>query len=181
MKLRIATILFIAMIFTACKNEKTKTSEIDKTTPEKNDFFSVSFNLIVHKDDNFHLYYTEDGTINFNEKQSVWMPIKGENSLQEVVFKLPVDVVPTNVRVDFGFGKNETQSDVILKTFKMGYFDKKFEVSDSKIFDYFYPNKETTIIDINSNSLKRIKIDQQSGPSLYPHIALSEQIAKMTK
>lgn len=47
--------------------------------------------MVVKKDDNMHLYYTQDGSINFDEKQSVWMPV-GNESAQEVTFKLPKDV-----------------------------------------------------------------------------------------
>lgn len=182
MKSKLTAILIIAIVLLSCKDDKNKISKEESNTKiEANNFFKVSLDLIVLKDDNFHLYYTEDGTINFNEKQSIWMPIIGSEKTQEVVYKLPEDVVPTHIRLDFGYAKNESQSDVILKSFKMNYFDKSFQVNDSKIFDYFSPNELSTIIDKTESSLKRIKKDQDTGPSLYPQIILSEQISKMTK
>lgn len=182
MKSKLSAILIIAVVLFSCKDDKNKINKEDSNSKiEANNFFKVSLDLIVLKDDNFHLYYTEDGTINFNEKQSIWFPIKGGEKVQEVVYKLPVDVIPTHLRLDFGFGKNETQSDVVIKSFKMNYFDKNFQVNDTKIFDYFSPNELSTIIDKSSSTLKRLKKDQETGPSLYPQIILVEEIAKLTK
>lgn len=182
MKSKLGAIIIIAIVLFSCKDDKNKINKEELNSKiEANNFFKVSLDLVVLKDDNFHLYYTEDGTVNFNEKQSIWVPINGSEKVQEVVYNLPEDVVPTHIRLDFGFGKNEAQSDVVIKSFKMNYFDKNFQVNDAKVFDYFSPNELSTIIDKPTSSLKRVKKDQETGPSLYPQILLGEEIAKMTK
>jgi hypothetical protein len=182
MKSNFFAIVLIAVTLFSCKDNKKETNaEVNADEPKKENFFKVTFDVVVKKDDNFHLYYTEDGSINFNEKQSVWVPVKGSEKEQEVVFNLPEDAAPSNLRVDLGYGVNKEQSDIVLNKFKMDYFGKSFEAKDSLIYNYFYENKDNTIIDKKTNTIKRLKVDQETAPSLYPHIPLAEEIAKMVK
>jgi hypothetical protein len=183
MKLRIATVLFLTLIAFSCKKEGEKQQEASKEVNQEidKDLIKVSFDLIVKENDNMHLYYTEDGSINFDEKNSIWTEVKGSENVQTVLFKLPKDVLPTHLRIDFGYGKNEKQSDLDLKNFKIEYLDKNFEVKDNMIFNYFYENKENTIRVSNTAILKRKDKSQESGPMIYPHIALTEELNKIIK
>ena len=128
-----------------------------------------------------HLYYTEDGSINFDEKKSIWAEVKGNDNVQTVQFKLPKEVLPTHLRVDLGYGKNEKQSDLDLKSFKMEYLDKKFEAKDTMIFNYFYENKDNTIRVSKTAVLQRKDKSQESGPMLYPHTTLTDELNKLVK
>jgi hypothetical protein len=178
----LAVVFLMALAVISCKDGKKTDDAINVAeTPIVENGFKVAFDLIAKKDDNFHLYYTEDNTINFTEEKSLWLPFKGSDAEQEVKFVLPEDIIPTNFRVDFGYGVNKEQSDIVLKKFKMKYYDKTFEVKDSLIFYYFYPNKDNTILDNTHATLKRIKPDQATAPSIYPNTPLSEEILKMVK
>ena len=171
----------LSLSLLSCKDVK---KAEDNTTTEVNNIdtkFKVSFELVALKDDNFHLYYTEDGSINFTEEKSLWYPYKGSDKSQEIVFSLPEDVIPTNLRVDFGHDVNKEQEKIALKKFKMSYYEKSFEAKDSLIYYYFYPNQESTILDKKTSTLKRIKGDQNSPPILYPHETLSGEIDKLVK
>lgn len=184
MKTKALIVFLFVLAFTSCKKEmetKQESSQESVVAPQDADkeLFKVSFDLVVKKDDNMHLYYTEDGSINFDEKHSVWFPVKGSENPQEVMFKLPKDVLPTALRVDFGYGKNEAQSDVTLKAFRMKYLDKVFEVKDTMIFNYFYPNKENTVVPFKTAILQRKSKDQPIGPILYPHEPLTVELKKM--
>ena len=186
MNSRIAVALICLFSMISCKKE-VKPLDVEKepvATIEQEldkELLKVSFDLIVKKDDNFHLYYTEDGTINFDEKKSIWLPVKGGDEIQEVTFKLPENVLPTHLRVDFGFGKNEAQSDIDLKSFRLKYYDKIFEAKDASIFNYFYPNIDNTINPINTTILKKKVKDQEVGPILYPQETLTIELAKLMK
>jgi hypothetical protein len=177
------TVLLIVISLTSCKNDKVESDpKTDSKLEEKDqNLFKVNFELIVKKNDNMHLYYTDDETLNFNEKQSIWMPVKGSESVQNVQFNLPLDVIPTHIRVDFGYGKNIEQSDVELKTFRMSYFGEKVEAKGIDILNYFYPMKENTEAISGTSTLKRLNRDQETGPVLYPHILLSQKIKEITK
>ena len=166
----------------SCKNDKNTKNESLKIEASKDyDLFKVSFDLIIKKDDNFHLYYTEDGSINFIEKTSIWLPVKGSDKQQTITFVFPKDVIPTHLRVDLGFGKNEDQSDVELKHFLMSYFDKTILVKENDILNYFYPNKLTTTVVNGTCTLKRLSKNQDVGPMLYPQILLTEKIKEITQ
>ena len=184
MKMKLIFVFLLSVTLFSCKNEEKTNDAADGPVAEQEvdqNLLKVSFDLIVKKDDNMHLYYSEDGSINFNEKQSVWIPVKGSEQTQEVIFKLPENVLPTALRVDFGYGKNETQSDVELKSFRLKYYDKIFEVKDTMIFNYFYPNLENTVVPFKTAILQRKAKDQPGGPILYPHTPLTVELEKIVK
>jgi len=178
MKKHILTILILSITFIGCKNDKK--TEV-KEEPKMDNFFKVSFDLIIKKDDNLHLYYTEDGTLNFNEKNSIWVAIKGSDNPQTVTFNLPPDVIPTHLRVDFGAGVNEAQSDVDIKSFTMNYFDKKVVANGLSFFDYFYINESNTKVEKGSTVLQRLDKKQSGGPMVYPQTLLTQKIQEMVK
>jgi len=183
LKLRIISIVVVTLMVFSCKKEINveNTNDASKTTElVKDDLFRVSFNLNVSKDDNMHLYYTLDGSINFTEENSVWMPVKGSEKDQDVIFALPEGIIPSLLRIDFGYGKNESQSPVKLNSFKLSYQDKNEVISGQDIFKYFTPFEGYTDVDPGSTLLKRHKKDQASGPILYPQTLLSEKINKVT-
>lgn len=180
MKSKLSLFLLIAFLSISCKKEG-NTKPIDSEVSEdREDIFTAAFDLIIQKDDNMHLYYTTDGTINFTEENSVWFPVKGSTEVQEVFFSLPVGVVPSLIRVDFGYGKNEAQSDVELKKFQMRFNDKVEEATGTDIFKYFTPFEPYTEIIPQSSTLRRKNKNQESGPILYPLEAQSEKINQVT-
>lgn len=185
MKLRLLLVLTVSLTFLSCKKDNEETiNKADSAATEvevDKDLLKVSFNLIIKKDDNLHLYYTEDGSINFDEKQSIWLPVKGNDNSQKVTFNLPKDVYPTALRVDFGYGKNIEQSDVALLNFSMSFYDNKFESNGLDILNYFYPMKENTEVLPGTSTLRRLAKDQESGPILYPLETLTAELEKISK
>ena len=63
----------------------------------------------------------------------------------------------------------------------MNYFDKVFEAKDTMIFNYFYPNKDNTIVPAKTAILKRKTKDQPSGPILYPHEPLTIELKNLVQ
>jgi hypothetical protein len=49
------------------------------------------------------------------------------------------------------------------------------------IFNYFYPNKENTVVPFKTAILQRKSKDQPIGPILYPHEPLSVELQKMVQ
>jgi len=180
MKIKSLAIIAIAFLAFSCKQESSNTDKKDATPAYADDFFRVSFDVIVKEDDNFQLYYTLDGSINFNEESSVWMPVKGSPNVQEVVFTLPDELIPSLIRIDFGHGKNENPSDVELKSFKMTYQDKKMAANELEIFNYFTPFEPFTVVEPNTTILKRGSKTQDVGPVLYPKELITDKINEIT-
>ncbi|WP_445453393.1 hypothetical protein [Flavobacterium sp. 25HG05S-40] len=181
MKFKIAVIIALTLSLISCKKEVEAKEPEKKVEKEVTDnLFRVGFNLIVKKDDNMHLYYTVDGSINFEEANSVWMPVKGNEQAQDVVFAIPDGIIPSKIRVDFGFGKNEAQSDVELQSFNLSYMGKDEAVKGQEIFKYFTPFEACTVVKPGTTILQRLKKDQAIGPILYPQLALPEIIKRVT-
>lgn len=182
----ILTSLFLSLVFVSCKKEEPKNEEakpvevVEKVDPNA---FKVIFDVVAKKDDKFHLYYTEDGTINFPEEKSIWVDVKGNPNSQPVVFNFPEDVIPTQLRIDFNTDQQEES--IQVKSFKMTYFGKTFEANGVHFFDYFGPNLETvTILDKENVVFKPLLKEgaKYAPPSFYPsQEALKNRIDEVTK
>jgi hypothetical protein len=180
-KFIMALTVFVS-VFYGCKDEnKQQEPDAKKTEEVVNNSFTVTLDIVAKKDDNLHLYYTEDNSINFTEEQSVWAEIKGNEAAQKVVFKLPEDTLPTDLRFDIGYGKNIEQKEIVVNNINFEYFGKSFNIKGNEIANYFYPNKESTILDATTGILSRVKVDQETAPSLYPQITLKQELLKIIR
>lgn len=180
MKFKILLALLPIIFIMSCKNDKPTNAADGTKTAVKSDLFNVSFDLIIKKDDNMCLYYTEDGSVNFSDKNTIWVPVKGSENVQKVVFSFPEDVLPSTFRVDFGHGKNELQSDVALKKFKMTYQDKIAELDGTSIFTFFVPFDAYTKVIPGTSTLQRLTVAQDGGPIVYPLETLAKKITEIT-
>jgi len=180
MKTRIlSSILLLAVFLTGCKNEKPIDSLDVVKTEEAVKIFQITLDVTVKKNDDFALFYTEDGSINFTGNP-IWIGVKGSETSQKVVFNLPEDVIPTNLRLDFGISKD--QEPMTINNFKMTYAGKTFEAPGATFFQYFRPNEECTQVDkVKALVIPVKKEGKYFGPSFYPEIALSEEIGKLVK
>ena len=177
-KIFIAAIL-LAGIFTSCKKEKSVDS-LDVVKPEVVDNnFQVTLDIIVKKNDDFALFYTEDGTADFKEAP-IWIGVKGNEALQKVVFNLPKNTIPTHLRIDFGINKDQEPMTII--NYKMTYAGKTFETPGASFFRYFRPNEECTQIDKEKGLIIPVKKGEKYfGPSFYPEQLLCDEIVKLVK
>ena len=181
---KLIALLIVALSLFSCKNKESKEQtelkpaakiEVDKT------LMRVTFSIVAEQNDKACLFYTEDGTINFDDKKTVWVDIKGSKSPQDIVFTLPKNVLPDHLRVDLGRGKNPLQTYFDIKEFSVDYLDKKFEAKGIMVFNYFYPNKDLNIITPKSTLLTKKDINQETGVILYPYLPLTDELSKIIK
>ena len=171
MKTRIIlSILLVSVFFTGCKNDKSADSQ-EAVKPEVVDnTFKVTLNVIVKKDDDFCLYYTEDGSINFKDNP-IWVGVKGNENIQKVVYSLPKDVFPTELRLDFGLKKD--QEDIILKSVAIEYKGKKREINGAEMATFFRADDSKCSFDASTGLIKAVvKNGEKQCSSLYPHETL---------
>ena len=175
---KILVIILVVIGLVSCKDEKKDPNQGDATKlPET---FNVAFNLTVQKDDTFHLLYTEDGTLNFSDDKSVAVLVKGSTNPQDIIFKLPVDVLPTKIRLDFG--KNKEQGDIVVNSMKAKYFSKVFEAKSNVVKQYFYFNDFQMSYDEKTSSVKPIVgKDGSYAPLMWSNELLTDEFVKLVK
>lgn len=86
------------------------------------------------------MFYTEYDEETYNGAKNIKTPVIGSDAEQKLSFKLPSDVLPTKLRIDFG--QNTNQEPIEIKKLKISYLDKIFEVNDTMFFQYFIPNEQ---------------------------------------
>lgn len=173
----------LALIFQSCKNDAKKTDIVEEQV-ELKETFDVSFNLNISKDDTFQLYYTEDNSLNFGDDRSVKSIIKGNEQNQDILFKLPADVLPTQIRLDFG--NNNEQGDIVINSMKLKYLDNDFSVSfgsgKESVTHYFYLLDQQIKYDDTNSTIKLLKPkDQIYDPLMWSNQLLSDEMVKLYK
>lgn len=166
----------ISLTFISCKNDKNG----DAAKADEKQNFSIDLDVVAPLDDNFSVYYTEDNTINFNGEKAVWRGVKGQPETQKVTLDLKEEIIPTNIRIDFGINKD--QGDVVLEKFKLSFYGKSFEAKGSEFFKYFIPNDSVkTEIDTKNGTVKFLKNPKKFfTPFYYPQQAVLDEIKKIT-
>ncbi len=175
----IATIFTLAFI--SCKKEEKAKEGDAAATVEQVKNFRVDLDVYTEKDDNFSVYYTEDNTINFTGEKAIWAGVKGKQD-QKVTLNLPEEVIPTDVRIDFGLKTGDEQGDVTLKNFKFEFFGKTFERKGSEFLNYFIKNDSIqTEIDAQKGTITFKKNPKSKmTPFYYPQQTVIDEIKKMT-
>ncbi|WP_395044759.1 hypothetical protein [Flavobacterium sp.] len=169
------TCLILSITLISCKNKKSSDKATETIKPIT---FDVVLNMNVKQDDSFQLYYTDDTSPTFNDKKSVRVTVKGKNEDQKIVFSLPVDDLPTNLRLDLG--ENKLQPEMKLNTFTINYADKSFSLNGLEILQYFVPgqidvNKEQPLLKTNQGK------SEVYDPMFYPQDNLKTEILKIIK
>ncbi len=169
MKTRIIlAIVLMTTFFVGCKNEKSVDS-LEVVTPETivDKTFKVTLNVILKKDDTFSLFYTEDGTTDFSKTAPIWKAVKGSDAEQSVVYNLPEEVFPSQLRLDFGLAK--VQDDITLKSVILEYKGKKREIVGPELASFFQADLNKCTFDASTGIIKAvIKDGVRQFPSLYP-------------
>jgi len=181
MKIRIITaIALIATIFVGCKDDKS-VDNLEVVKPEVvENFFKVSVSVIAKKDDDFSLFYTEDGSTDF-KTEPIWKGAKGQEGEQTIVYNLPEEVYPTQLRLDFGLKKD--QDDIVLKSVVMEYKGNKREIKGAELGSFFRADENKCTFDPTTGIIKAVVKDgQRQYPSLYPlEKVLGPEILKLAK
>lgn len=170
-------ILAAIVAFSIFSCNKTEKVEAPKPEAPKNTF-KVALEMIVQQDDSVQVFYQDGNSTSFEEKNSLWMPVKGSASPQLVEFELPEDFVPAKLRFDIS--KKENQDPVVINNFIMKYLDKKYESKDSTMIYYF--TAEQIQYDVAKKTLTPVvKKGQHYDPYIYSTDLLTKQVEKLRK
>ena len=182
MKIRVLIGLLAWSIAYSCQNKSEKT-EADQTVTqaEESQTFKLEMDVKAETPDDFALYYTEDNSINFSDKQVVWRGVKGGMETEKINFEIPEEALPTNIRIDFGIKKDSKE--VILEKFKIQYMNKTLEVKGSEFLYYFMINdKVESVPDLEKGFItfkKNAKFPDETY-YYYPSQALNDTLKSLT-
>lgn len=177
----LALLVLLTSLLVGCKEEK-KVDDLEIVQPiVVDEGFKVTLDVIAKVDDDFALYYTEDGTVNFFDTKPVWQGFKGNESVQQVTFNLPEDVIPTQLRLDFGM--KQDQPNIKVEKITLQYKSKKREIIGAEIFKFFRADENQCKIDVSTNEIiANVNEGKRLTPSLYPHqIELGQEIETLVK
>lgn len=170
--------VLLSVVSISCKDDKKNEVQQDKKMVDPKELFNVELNLIVSKDDSLQLFYKDDSNNDWQDEKSVWAPVKGDVNAQKVQFFLPKDIIPNDLRIDFGNNKN--QKSIEVKNFTMKYFNKTFTVKDTMFYQFFQPNEQ-----INWDRKKATaNFNYKQGiydPLFFPRETLKGEILKIVK
>jgi len=104
-----------------------------------NDQFVLKINAIIDQDDEFTLYYLEEGISDITKENSVTVIANASTSPQDLFFILKEDILPTKLFLKFG---NEQKSQrIFFLTSQMSYGGNSFTIEKEKFYQFFIPNK----------------------------------------
>lgn len=178
----ISLLLLLSIIVVSCKLEKEKeagAASVEKEgvkNPTTGVGFKVTFNALVNKDDNFQLFYNEDGSESFTGEEMIQLPVKGSNEAQNIEFLLPDNATPYNFRFDIG--SNKEMKEVKFNNFKIEYKGKTFVADAKQFFKYFYPNDQVVLDTINTVAKIQTKDDQAPDPIIGGTLHLRNELEK---
>ncbi|MDR6968749.1 hypothetical protein J2X31_002775 [Flavobacterium arsenatis] len=134
-------ILLLVSIATlvSCNGKNEESKENKENTEPVNEFFSVEIDAFASKTDDFAMYFSEDGTSNFEDINAKWYGINGGKTSQVVLYNLSEETLPTHVRLDFGL---KNQDSVVVKSVKFDYYGNKFQFKGSDFFNYFIKDEQ---------------------------------------
>lgn len=174
--------LLLSVLFISCKNENKEEQVIDSTKPKVEilENFNVIIDASASKNDNFSMYFSEDGTGNFSEQNAVWRDVKGGGENQKILFDLTEEKIPTNIRLDFGL--NKEQDSVVINSIKVNYYANSFEFKGSDFFLYFNKDEQFKYnINPSKGTLTLYKQDvEYKTPFFYPTQLTNDKVKEIT-
>jgi len=161
-------ILFMLTFTLSCKKDN-KIESLELIQHEFTDSsFKVTLDVIVKKDDDFSLYFTDDGSIDFSQNPPIWVGVRGKETSQKVYFILPKEVRPTQLRLDFGL--NQEQPDIILENVTLEFMGKSRTIGRPELVSFFRADETKCTFDHISGVIKALDNEgKKLSPSLYPH------------
>ncbi|MBT8254151.1 MAG: hypothetical protein HKN00_08345 [Flavobacteriaceae bacterium] len=176
--------LFLSVIIYSCKNgSKSEASETDQITEEgqttqsneedTSSFFTLTINALVELDDEFILYYLEEGQKDIKKENSVAVKLSGSPSIQQLEFKLKDDTLPTNLILRFA--QETPEQKVTFMNSVITYGSSEFIIDAPRFFQFFNPN-ECINFNKEENSATVKEVNGRLNPSFNSREVLNQRL-----
>lgn len=176
MKTKLFTFLLAGLAFVSCKNEKSVDElPVEKKKPVVSQV-RLELDMIIPADDIFQVYYTEDGTANCSEENSVKVNVKGSPNSQKLIFEFPENKKINYLRIDIG--ENPNQGTLKVEHCFYTYFGKTLVLKGNEFFQYWSPTEHFTV-DATTSSLTPNKNRKDNDAILYALDSLKPALTKL--
>lgn len=180
MRLKIKILLLLVLSFFSCKKEvnidegRFRTWLNPDVEIEKG--FTLILNASVIKDDVFKVYYTENDSTDFNEKNTIKSKVKGRQEEQVITFYFPKEKKPIKFRIDFG--SNKKQDFFKIQSIELKSSNNRLIIHQDSLLNYLGILTKSLSYDSINNYFKVIKNPNRKYlPALYSNKELSQELA----
>lgn len=144
---KIKIVFYVLLIITtsSCKEKKNRTlrdkqaNVITNNISKEDGAFEIIIKAKILENDKFHIFYRDYNNNEFSSKRVVEALIQGQDTVQEVHFKIPEGIVPVFLRIDFG--TNFEQKEIALEDIKLIYGSNSYVFDNERFSQMFRPNK----------------------------------------
>ncbi len=177
--MKLKALIFLASIaLISCKNEKSvEELPVVEEQPKVSEV-NLVLDMVVPKDDVFQVFYTEDGTANCSEENSVKVNVTGKPESQKITFEFPENKQINYLRIDIG--ENPKQGELKFNNFLFTNFGATIEFKGNQIFEYFFPNDQFNL-NFESSTLSPSNKKGNYDPIMYGSEQLIEKMNAILK
>ncbi|NHM07780.1 hypothetical protein G4D82_11155 [Flavobacterium sp. CYK-4] len=133
--MKIITTTLALFFLLSCKESRIFESESIKN----NNCFEVLLNLRITQNDQLLLFYKDASIAYFDDAHTVLAKVKGSPAPQSIVFTLPAEVYPNDLRLDISSNKN--QSPIVIYGVDLRFQGRTFHIGQDDFGRYFSPNQ----------------------------------------
>ena len=166
---------FIFILFSCKKeNKKETTPEVStETVKEEQGNFELAVNGIIEMDDTFRLYYLLGEEKEITKENSISLDIMGSTDPQTMLFKLPIDELPTRLIIKYG---NESKSQKIqFENILISFEGSELSIKGDRFIQFFSPNEFITY-DRENAIATSTAINGDYKPTFYSRAVLEQKI-----
>lgn len=127
--------LVLLTLFSSCKNKE----EVTPVEEVKANTFDVIVDLKIEKDDELILFYKDPSIAYFDDKNTVYNGVKGNQESQLVTFSIPEGILPNDIRFDVSSNKDQTP--IVINSITLSFEGRIFKIEQKDILKYFTPNE----------------------------------------
>ena len=137
--------MLLIITTSSCKEKKNRTlrdkqaNVITNNISKEDGAFEIIIKAKILENDKFHIFYRDYNNNEFSSKRVVEALIQGQDTVQEVHFKIPEGIVPVFLRIDFG--TNFEQKEIALEDIKLIYGSNSYVFDNERFSQMFRPNK----------------------------------------
>ena len=131
---------------------------------------------VFPKNDRFELFYSNDQ--NFNGDKMIRIAVYGEPSTQKIIFQLPDNEKPQNLRIDLG--SNTEQKFVSIKDIRVEYKGKVvLDGRNEKYLEFFPENSTVDYLPNNLTFELKNNLEGDFDPILFSNDNLKKELNKV--